>query len=262
MVSAARTQKQRAVQRIFEKVLTGEIPPGSRLSELAIATELKISRGPVREALNQLVGKGWLEVVPGLGAFVKIPDKQELAEMYGCREALETHAVGEASRRMTPSHARRITESLDLSRQVLERVKSEGMTDWDDRAAVQWIEADVMFHQTILQASGNRQLAHTLSDVQVMQRVWSQRPDFSRYPIVRTLEHSLREHDQIAAALQARDSRRARQWMRRHVRRIGRCITRQYSPDRAIELRPSPEMVKRIRAFEQSMARMGDTEGW
>ena len=263
MLATARTQKERAAQRIFEKVITGELPPGSRLSELAIASELKISRGPVREALNQLVGKGWLEVVPGLGAFVKIPDKRELGELYGCREALESYAVGEAARRITSEQLRRVKEGCRLSEQVLERVKAEKLSEWDDAAAVQWIEADVAFHQTILEACGNRQLVRTLSDVHVMQRVWSQKPDFTRYPIVPVLEHSYTEHVKIAEALEAHDSETARRWMRRHIRRIGRSILRQYDPERAASLRPIPEMVKRMREFERSMARSGGAaEGW
>lgn len=58
------------VGTLRERVLTGEIPSGTRINEVEVARELGISRGPLREAIRQLVSEGLLVHVPNKGAVV------------------------------------------------------------------------------------------------------------------------------------------------------------------------------------------------
>ena len=70
MVSAD-SLKQQAHERLLEKLTSGRMRPGSRVSESQLAKELGSSRGPVREAVSQLASQGILDQVPGVGTFVK-----------------------------------------------------------------------------------------------------------------------------------------------------------------------------------------------
>lgn len=74
-------------------VLSGQLPSGARLNEVELAESLGISRGPLREAIRELVGEGLLESIVNRGAFVKEFSASELSDIYQLRIAVETHAV-------------------------------------------------------------------------------------------------------------------------------------------------------------------------
>src|SRR5689334_16699486 len=72
-VNEIRSQTLVAVvqDELERQILRGELAPGARLSEQAIATALSVSRGPVREACRALADVGLVTLVPNRGAFVK-----------------------------------------------------------------------------------------------------------------------------------------------------------------------------------------------
>src|ERR1700733_14697298 len=96
--------RERAYLHIQRKIAVGELPAGSRVSELLLARELGISRTPIREALGQLVAEGLLDQTPSQGAEVVRLTRQDIIELYELREALEVHAVGKAAQH-PPSRA-------------------------------------------------------------------------------------------------------------------------------------------------------------
>lgn len=82
-----------SVDTLRELVLRGRLPAGARVNEAEIADSLGISRGPLREAIRQLVGEGLLVSVSHKGAFVKEFSATELRELYQLRIAIETRAI-------------------------------------------------------------------------------------------------------------------------------------------------------------------------
>ena len=77
-------------------ILSGEIPPGTRLLEIPLATELGVSRGPVREALRQLEQEGLVEFFPHRGAVVVGVGESEIETIYVIRALLEERAFAKA----------------------------------------------------------------------------------------------------------------------------------------------------------------------
>lgn len=75
------------------QLLSGELRPGDRVSELALAENTGVSRSPVREALVQLRAEGLLDHTPNLGSFVKAPDRSLMGELYALRQWLEGGAA-------------------------------------------------------------------------------------------------------------------------------------------------------------------------
>lgn len=71
------------------RIRVGLLPPGQQIRQDALATELKISRTPLRQALNALVAEGLVSHSPNVGYFVVRLSKAELAEVYLVRETLE-----------------------------------------------------------------------------------------------------------------------------------------------------------------------------
>lgn len=86
------TLRQQLVETLRNAMLSGKIPPGSRLVELQLAEQLGVSRGPLREAVRQLVEEGLIDQVPYKGTVVKTLSTKDVEEIYSFRTLLETFA--------------------------------------------------------------------------------------------------------------------------------------------------------------------------
>ena len=81
------------VDIIRERILKGEYRIGEKIKETQIATELKISRTPIREAFKQLESEGLIYYIPNRGCFAKGFTKRDIEDIYAVRKALEVLAV-------------------------------------------------------------------------------------------------------------------------------------------------------------------------
>ncbi len=80
----------RAIQA---KIVAGECVPGSALRQVTLATEVGVSRTPIREAVQKLEVRGLVQVIPNGGAVVRDPDPHEISEAYVVRAELKGLAV-------------------------------------------------------------------------------------------------------------------------------------------------------------------------
>jgi DNA-binding GntR family transcriptional regulator len=85
------------------RILNLELKPGERIYEPAMATELQVSRTPLREAIRRLISESLLEQQPTGGVLVPILDERAIAELYGVRAALESLMAREACAKATPA---------------------------------------------------------------------------------------------------------------------------------------------------------------
>src|SRR5690348_10896665 len=76
-------------ETLRERIVRGEIKEGEQLRQDAIATELAVSRIPVREALRQLEAEGLITIVPHRGAVVSLLSTEEIEEIFEMRAVLE-----------------------------------------------------------------------------------------------------------------------------------------------------------------------------
>jgi DNA-binding GntR family transcriptional regulator len=175
--------------QLKQEILSGEIAPGTLLSELEIAKRFGVSRTPVREALNRLACDRVIVALPQRGHLVRTVSVSEIVEAFRVRELLEVEAAGEAARRIT-----------DEEVAYLESLFQE---DVDEPAL-----ANYRFHSAVARIAGNRLLADFIEEVLVlMQRMIANHPDRD------VLEPEL----QVLEALAARDPDAAREAMRAHV---------------------------------------------
>src|SRR3954454_13794393 len=113
-MSGAAALVDRLAAAIQARVLSGEIPTGSRLRQETLATEFGVSRTPVREALRKLQAGGLVSVEPNRGAVVRGPTAREAREASEVRAELEGLAGELASRRIRDEDLRRLHEAQDL----------------------------------------------------------------------------------------------------------------------------------------------------
>ncbi|MDX8031835.1 GntR family transcriptional regulator [Lentzea sp. BCCO 10_0856] len=193
-----------AVDVLREQVLTGEIPPGSRVNEVEVAQKLGISRGPLREAIRHLASEGLLTLVPHRGAFVPNADADEVKALFELRTALECAAAELAASRRT---------DVDLVR--LHEVCAESRRNYKAGQPFPY-RLDLAFHQTLLDAARSARIAEQVRLVQ--QRVVLLRSALEDDP---PHQHaSMDDHDELVKAIEDGDAARASIVMRRHLSRV------------------------------------------
>ena len=87
------TYKDQVIDHIYDLVLDGKYVPGDQLKESLLATEMGISRAPVREALKELIANGIVEYKPQVGNFVASLSPKQIIDAYTTRGVLEGFAI-------------------------------------------------------------------------------------------------------------------------------------------------------------------------
>ncbi len=96
-----RTQSDRVFELIERALVSGEIPLGSRLAEEQLSRRSGVSRGPMREALRRLEGRGLVVRLPHAGVRVVQLDRRDMAKLYEVRASLEGLACRLAAQTMS-----------------------------------------------------------------------------------------------------------------------------------------------------------------
>lgn len=152
------------VERLKERILSGEIAPGEKLpTESTLVAEFGVSRTVVREAISRLQAAGLVETFQGRGSFVlQVPERtsglrevrshRDVLELMDFRIGVESEAAGLAAERRTESQLHGIGRALDDFRRV-----------GDDPGRS--VEADFAFHLLVAVASGNRFYSDLISSL-------------------------------------------------------------------------------------------------
>ncbi|WP_028647859.1 GntR family transcriptional regulator [Nocardiopsis sp. CNT312] len=156
----AREPLREQIRRVLvEGLLSGRWQPGERIVERRVATELKVSQAPVREALRELEGLRLIETVPNKGARVRAFGVQDMAEIYPVRAGLELVAARLAAPRLAADPA-----PLEREVEALKEATARGDVDEQIRHSVE-------FHREIVRAADNSVLLHTWESLGV--EVWT-----------------------------------------------------------------------------------------
>ena len=189
-------------RRLKDQIISGELPPDTRLIELAIAAEFGVSRTPVREALKRLAAENLVLADPSRGMVVHGPDATEIEDVFVVREALDGLAARLAAHRITPSELSRLELIVESMRHAVASDRRE-----------QILIANQRFHDIIYAAAGNPMLARVASDLRDFVRRFSTLPFASPGRV----EGVLHEHEDILAALNAHDPDAAHAASDRHL---------------------------------------------
>ena len=145
------TFREHIAQRLRQAILSGEIPPGAQLVETTLSAQFSVSRGPLREALRQLVEEGLLVTVPYTGTHVISLSVDDVREIYSMRIVLERFAFEQAWSRRDAAFRQEL-----LRRQA---ALTATIDAGDDAAS---IRAELELHGLVYEASGHR----------LLQRAW------------------------------------------------------------------------------------------
>jgi DNA-binding GntR family transcriptional regulator len=194
---------QRVYDHLRTEILESRLEPGTELIEVALADQLGVSRGPLREAIGRLAAEGLVTVSPRRGAVVRSLSKEEFLELYQVREALERMAVQLAVPRLT-----------DEQFEELAALNAEMEAHAAGNKVESFFEANVAFHARLLEASGNEKLKEMYR--QLLGQLGRYR--LRSLTLRGNLQRSVSEHKAILRAARRGDAERAAQLMAEHIR--------------------------------------------
>lgn len=143
---------------ILNKIITAQLPPGTRLIEMELAKAYKVSRTPIRETILMLEKDGLIEHITNRGATVLQFSAHEAEQLYDIRVVLECLAIRGAVKNL------KLDDLLDLERR-LERLQNiERGAEW----MKEHVEVDFRLHALIKSNSGNPRLASYLDNLQLL----------------------------------------------------------------------------------------------
>jgi DNA-binding GntR family transcriptional regulator len=189
-----RTAQAVVADRLRRAVLSGQMPPGSRLLQAAVAAEMRTSTTPVREAMRELAGEGLLDLDPHRGVVVHQPSVEELQEIYRIRSVLEPVAITGTIENIT-------SDDLTAAEQLLEQM--ERQTD-----IAEWALLNATFHSILTEASGMPILTSILEKLRNLSTMYVA-AFVDRHPD--RLRQANEEHRALLEACKARDVPRAQE---------------------------------------------------
>lgn len=202
MTVDSRTLSEQVYQSLRGDILSGRLPPGTDLSEVALAERLGTSRGPVREAMRRLGAEGLVFARPRRGAVVASLSKRDFEESYQVRGALEVLAV-------TLGTPRWNKDSLDSIDSLIEEMAGHAAVD-DEEA---FFVANRKLHREMCA------LADNVTLLDMYDRLINRMERYShRSAIVRgDLKSSVDEHREIVDAIRRGDSAEAGRLTEEHI---------------------------------------------
>ncbi|YCK79832.1 GntR family transcriptional regulator (plasmid) [Arthrobacter sp. D3-18] len=138
--------------KIVGQISTGELLPGTLLSVPALATQLNVSRTPVRDSIARLVADGLAVHTPNAGARIATLTQEDVTQVMNVRELLDGLAAREAAAQADPAD---IQELRKLLQQQRERLALEADEIHDARE-------DLLFHTAVRSLARNRVLSASL----------------------------------------------------------------------------------------------------
>jgi DNA-binding GntR family transcriptional regulator len=194
------------------RILSGQLAEGAVLRQERLASELGVSRIPLREAIRHLEAEGLVVSVLHKGTVVSSLSPEELEELFGIRMQLETWLFEAAIPRMTDA-------DLDGAEALIDEASRTGDVD-------NWSELNWRFHEALYRPSGNRIALKLLRSVH---------DNAARYVnlqlvVARDVERELSDHHAMLAYARLRDVDRGVDALRRHIARVSRDLLASLTP--------------------------------
>lgn len=193
---------QQVVEALRTAIISGRFEPGERLIEVALSTEFGTSRGPVREALQQLENEGLVMSFPYRGAVVLgVSDEEVHDVLIPIRLTLERYSFTRALDKLTDD------DFAELGKQIWLLEEAGKAND-----LIKLVEADLSFHQIVISASGQPHTMQIWRTIEPRIRAY-----FYSYERFRSFEETVAEHRLLLSALQTRDPKIVLAQLERHI---------------------------------------------
>jgi len=197
------------VEALTRAIVEHRLLPGAKLAEQKLASHFGVSRTLIRQALFQLSQNKLIRMEPARGAFVAAPSVTEAQQVFTVRRMLEAEMVRAFLKEVTPAKIKALRAHIQQERQAVSQGDVTGRTE---------LLGD--FHVRMAELMGNQVLAEILREL------------ISRCALITLMyqsrhaaAHSSDEHEDIVAALAAKDESLAVQLMHDHLAHVEASLT-------------------------------------
>jgi DNA-binding GntR family transcriptional regulator len=204
MKNSSKSKKAIVYENLKARIINNFIKPGEPLNEGVLSKELKISKTPIREALQQLEKEGFIENIPVKGAFVSRISIQDIREIFEIREILECEVIKRAALKADPDRVEAIRKKFVSSESDSKKASAGHFKSGDE------------VHAFIFETFGNNRLKEIYKRLQ--DHIVRTRIHFFNQSQSGRSEESFKEHLEILDALKAQDPVRAENAIRNHLR--------------------------------------------
>jgi DNA-binding GntR family transcriptional regulator len=203
------------VQQLYDdlhaRILTGQLRPGTLLSEARVGEEYGLSRTPIRQAFHRLADAGFLHVVPQVGTYVAPIEVAAVRDAQFVRETLECRAVERAAQSERDDKADLLGPAMDEQKRAIAKGDHFG-----------FFLADEAFHRAIMEIAGH---PHVWSLI-VSAKVQLDRLRYLSLESPEWLAMIYAQHEDLLARILAHDSGAAAGLMQAHLRTAFEAIDR------------------------------------
>ncbi|MCZ6624170.1 MAG: GntR family transcriptional regulator [Deltaproteobacteria bacterium] len=189
-------------EKLKEAILAGKLAPGERLSEEKLASSLKVSRVPLREALRHLEAEGYVTFPSNNQVAVTKPTIEDLEDYYSIASVLEGLSARLAVGRAHPEEFSRLRDLHQLLKEA-----------YQEKNVDRYLQANSNFHRFIAGMARNERLHRLIN--QMRQEIQKSRILALQLP--QRLDFSMREHDQILDAFLKRNPELAEATVVKHL---------------------------------------------
>jgi DNA-binding GntR family transcriptional regulator len=187
--------------RLRAEILRGRFLPDTQLTEVELARQLQVSRGPIREAMQRLIQEGLLRAERNRGVFVVELDSDDARDIYLARGVIERAAAAIVAKR-------RPEAALQDLQTIVAKLATCVGSSWTEI-----IGYDLAFHQTLVEAAGSVRLDRMFRTLIAETRLCLIRLE----PFYRETSEVVAEHEAILDALRAGDEQQADNLLRIHM---------------------------------------------
>ena len=200
-----RPTAQLIADHLREQIVQGSIRPGQQINEYFLASQLNMSRSPVREALQRLCQEGILVYRRNHGVFVSQIERHDLREIHRVRESLESAAAG----RLLDGSPRQIKDTCAALKEIVSEMAMQVATS--DQQAIARLE--LQFHSALVAGAGNSRFIRIYKTLAAESRMCNLDLDMSHA----RLEVLVEEHQHIVDLLEAGDREGLLKAIKRHL---------------------------------------------
>lgn len=199
--------QQRAYEYLKDIIVSDRLSCDEVYSEARFAKELKISRTPVREALQRLSQEGYVDILPSRGFVIHPLTEGDIVAMYQMRTAIESfclmHYAADHASALTQGLLKALRENLALQRECLHRDNDQAL----------FFEYDCEFHRLVVTRIGNPWFN------EVFEKYVRQFRTMTKWTLNQTLriEQSVREHEEICDIMEKEEPTAVYPWLHKHL---------------------------------------------
>lgn len=192
--------KERVYKLLKESILNGDLEPGQKLSQDWLAKQMKVSRMPIRQAIERLKTEGLIESTPYKESKVANFSREDIKEIYSVRALLESYSA-----RLAVSGIR-VTDLNELK--TINKKMEEYFLEKNYRKLN---ITNKKFHLTIYNRSGNNRL------YSIIENLWDNFPKGLFWNFSERVRNSIIEHQKIIKAIEKKDEQAVEQMIFQHI---------------------------------------------